>query len=87
MLRYIVILVQVLVYMMIRIKLGFRLTYHEKNQMLEGFLKLGQNFIEDYNNEEASQLGATRVDIPSCGHLCVPEVPFSEDETQVSRVL
>ena len=62
--RYLVVLFQVFVYMMIRIRLGFRLTYSEKNQLLEGFLKLGQNFIEDYNNEAASQLGSTRVDVP-----------------------
>jgi hypothetical protein len=83
---YIVILVQVLVYMMIRIRLGFRLTYHEKNQLLEGFLKLGQKFIEDYNNE-AAQLGTTRVDVPSRGDLCVSQVPFSQDETQIPRLL
>ena len=81
MIRYLVFLVQVLVYMLLRVKLGFRLTYHEKNQMLEGFLKLGQNFIEDYNNEEAAQLGSTRLDVSPCSHLCVSEVPFSEDET------
>jgi hypothetical protein len=81
MIKYLVALVQVLVYMLIRIRLGFRLTYHEKNQMLEGFLKLGQNFIEDYNNEAASQLGSTRVDVPPRSHLCVSEVPFGEDET------
>jgi hypothetical protein len=81
MIKYLIVLVQVLVYMLIRIRLGFRLTYHEKNQMLEGFLKLGQNFIEDYNNEEAAQLGSTRVDIPSRGDVRVSEVPFCEDET------
>ncbi len=91
--RYIVILVQVLVYMMIRIQLGFRLTYHEKNQLLEGFLKLGQKFIEDYNNDavrarpEAAQLGTTRMDVPSRGDLCVSQVPFSQDETQIPRLL
>ena len=90
--RYIVILVQVLVYMLIRIRLGFRLTYNEKNQLLEGFLKLGQNFIDDYNNEggarpEAAQLGTTRVDVPSRGDLCVSQVPFSQDETQIPRLL
>ena len=86
--RYIVILVQVLMYMLIRIRLGFRLTYHEKNQLLEGFLKLGQKFIEDYNNEgAAAQLGTTRLDVPSRGDLCVSQVPFSQDETQIPRLL
>ncbi len=74
MIRYLMVLIQVLVYMLIRIRLGFRLTYHEKNQLLEGFLKLGQNFIEEYKDEEAAQLGAPRVDVPPCSHLCVSEV-------------
>ncbi len=79
MIRYLMVLIQVLVYMLIRIRLGFRLTYHEKNQLLEGFLKLGQNFIEEYKDEgdarpEAAQLGAPRVGVPSCSHLCVSEI-------------
>ena len=86
MIKYLIVLIQVLVYMLIRIRLGFRLTYHEKNQLLEGFLKLGQNFIEEYKDEaaaqanrvrarpEAAQLGAPRMGVSPCNHLCVSEV-------------
>jgi hypothetical protein len=74
MIRYLMVLIQVLVYMLIRIRLGFRLTYHEKNQLLEGFLKLGQNFIEEYKDEAAAELGAPRMGVSPCNHLCVSEV-------------
>jgi len=82
MIEYVMALIQVLVYMVVRIKCGLRLTYHEKNQVLEGFLKLGQKFIEDYysrNESEADQLGTTGVEVSSLGDVRVPAISFTKD--------
>ena len=70
MLKYLTALVQVLVYLIFRARLGFRLTYVEKNQLLEGILKLGQKFIEDYNRGD--ELGSSRVDILTHNHIRLP---------------
>jgi hypothetical protein len=87
MLKYLTALVQVLVYMVVRVQLGFRLTYAEKNQLLEGILKLGQKFIEEYKDDgaaqairncarpEAAQLGSSRVDILTHNHVRLPALP------------
>jgi hypothetical protein len=76
MIRYLVVLLQVLAYMVVRIRLGFRLSYHEKNQFLEGFLKLGQKFIEDYRGDEATaELGSSRVDILTRYNIRLPALP------------
>jgi hypothetical protein len=88
MLKYLNALVQVLVYMVVRVQLGFRLTYAEKNQLLEGILKLGQKFIEEYRDDGAAQairncarpagiteLGSSRVDILTHNHVRLPALP------------
>lgn len=73
--RFVTVLLQVFAYLVIRIRLGARLTHHEKNQLLEGLLKLGQNFIETYR--DGHQLGTTRVEVSSLGDVCVPDVPLA----------
>jgi hypothetical protein len=75
MLKYLNALVQVLVYMVVRVQLGFRLTYAEKNQLLEGILKLGQKFIEEYKYDETTELGSSRVDILTHNHVRLPALP------------
>jgi hypothetical protein len=78
MLKYLTALVQVLAYMVVRAQLGVRLTYVEKNQLLEGLLRLGQKFIEDYNREDdcaRPELGSSRVDILTHNHVRLPALP------------
>lgn len=80
MLKYLTALVQVLTYMVVRVRLGVRLTYVEKNQLLEGLLRLGQKFIEDYNRDDCArsevvpELGSSRVDILTHNHIRLPEI-------------
>lgn len=56
-----------------------RLTFDEKHRVLDCLVRIGQNFIRDYNG--VTQLGSTRMDLPARDHVRVPALPFTEDQT------
>jgi len=78
--EYVVVLLKLFAYVIMRLQFGVRLTDREKHQLLEGLLRLGQNFIADYNND---RVGSTRVDLPPLGDLRVPALTLRENEETV----
>jgi hypothetical protein len=75
--EYFIALLQVFAYLLVRLKLGFQLTYHEKNQLLDGFLRLGQKFIEDYYRND--QLGSIGMDLLTRSDIRLPALPERQD--------
>jgi len=71
------IIIQVLTYLFIRFQVGIHMTLQEKHQLLEGLFKMGNEFILEYNKN--GSVGSTRMEVSSCGDLCLPEVPIRED--------
>jgi hypothetical protein len=73
MLGFIELLVQVFAYLLLRIKMGVPLTLREKQQLLEGLLQVGNEFLLEYKN---GSVGTSRLEVPPCNNFLVPKVPF-----------
>ena len=70
---------------LVRFRMGTRLTPVERQQLLEGLVTLGKKFIEDFVRDD--QLGPTRLEVSARRDLRVPDVPFDADEEAVPGLL